>query len=195
MKTLPLIAVGALALSATSVIAPTAAGAATIDETFSFTGSTVEWTVPDDVIEITVEAFGAEGGDSAAAGFDDDTGIQTAGPGPGGLGGTTTATIEVTPGETLTLAVGGQGGDGAAAIVEGVDDADAAITATATSGEAGFNGGGCGFAGAAATSTQDTADFGGTQCGGTDSASNDHGEEGEIAAVAAASGGGGGATT
>lgn len=195
MKTLPMIAVVALALSATSVIAPTAAGAATIDETFSFTGSTVEWTVPDDVTEITVEAFGAEGGDSAAAGFDDDTGIQTAGPGAGGLGGTTSATIEVTPGETLTLAVGGQGGDGAAVIVEGVGDADAAITATATSGEAGFNGGGCGVAGAAATSTQDTADFGGTLCGGSDSASNDHGEVGEIAAVAAASGGGGGATT
>ncbi len=187
---------GALALSATTVLAPTAAGAAPFEESFSFTGTTVEWTVPEGVTEITVEAFGAQGGDSAAAGFDDDSGIETIEAGTGGLGGSTTATIAVTPGETLSLAVGGRGGDGSATVVDGDDAAPAEVLATGTPGAAGFNGGGCGAVGAAATSTQsDPADFDSALCDGTASASDAHPEVAEIAAVAAASGGGGGATT
>ncbi|WP_436794870.1 glycine-rich protein [Actinospongicola halichondriae] len=188
--------VGALALSATTVLAPTAAGAAPFEESFSFTGSAVEWTVPEGVTEITVEAFGAQGGTSAVAGFDDDSGIESVEAGTGGLGGVTTATIAVTPGETLSLAVGGRGGDGSASVVDGDDAAPAVILATGTPGAAGFNGGGCGAVGTAATSTQsDGADFDSALCDGTPSASDAHPEVAEIAAVAAASGGGGGATT
>ncbi len=191
-----LLSTSALAVATTGAIAPTAAGAAPFEETFSFTGSTVEWTVPDDVTQITVEAFGAEGGSSAAAGFDDDSGVESAEAGTGGLGGSTTATIEVTPGETLTLAVGGRGGDVSATVVFGDAAAPAQVLATASPGDAGFNGGGCGAAGAAATSTDSgDTDFDAALCEGEASASNSYPEIAEAAAVAAASGGGGGATT
>lgn len=190
----PMLSVGALALSAVTVLAPATAGASPFEETFEFTGSTVEWTVPDDVTEITVEAFGAQGGASAAAGFDDDHGVESAEAGTGGLGGSTTATIAVTPGETLTLGVGGRGGDGTASVE--ASESPAGAVATGSPGNAGFNGGGCGGVGTAATSTQtDRADFDSALCEGSASASDDHSELGEIAAVAAASGGGGGATT
>jgi hypothetical protein len=52
--------------------------------------------VPDGVTEATFDAFGAQGGSANSQ--------------PGGLGGEATATIAVTPGETLQVNVGGQGG-------------------------------------------------------------------------------------
>src|SRR5688500_18885548 len=75
-------------------IAPVSAQADS--ETFDFTGAPESFTVPECVSQITVDAFGAEGG-----GF-----IGTA------FGGRATATIDVTPGETLEINVGGRGGDG-----------------------------------------------------------------------------------
>jgi hypothetical protein len=61
--------------------------------TFNFTGTVQTFTVPAGVSQITVDAFGAQGG------------------GGGGLGGRATATFSVTPGETLQVTVGGQGLD------------------------------------------------------------------------------------
>jgi YD repeat-containing protein len=59
--------------------------------TFEFTGATETWEVPADVTEIQVDVYGAQGGGQY-----------------GGLGGHTRAVIDVTPSETLSIAVGGQ---------------------------------------------------------------------------------------
>ncbi|MBY0494982.1 MAG: hypothetical protein K2Y23_12275 [Cyanobacteria bacterium] len=64
---------------------------------FNFTGAAQGFTVPAGVTSITVTAFGAQGGAGA-------------GGGPaGGLGGSVQARITVTPGEVLTINVGGAG--------------------------------------------------------------------------------------
>jgi len=68
-------------------------------QTFSYTGAVQTWTVPDCVSAVTVEAWGAAGGDSAV------------GVGSGGLGGYATGELTVTPGDTLYIYVGGQGDD------------------------------------------------------------------------------------
>ena len=70
----------------------TASGSTTC--TFDYTGAEQTWTVPDGVTQVTLDVFGAQGGNEAA---------------DGGNGGRATATITVTPGETLTIVVGGQG--------------------------------------------------------------------------------------
>ena len=69
--------------------------------TFNYTGAQQDFVVPDGVTSVTIEASGAQGG---AGG--------TADGGAGAHGGTVTATIDVTPGETLAVFVGGQGGAG-----------------------------------------------------------------------------------
>jgi hypothetical protein len=71
-------------------------GAGSSGSSFSFDGEAAGQTclIPDGVTQITVDAYGAVGG---------------AGGGSGGLGGRVTATIPVTPGETLTVFVGGRG--------------------------------------------------------------------------------------
>ncbi|MCC6600383.1 MAG: PKD domain-containing protein [Crocinitomicaceae bacterium] len=80
--------------------------------TYNYTGSEQTFLVPSCVTSITVDAFGAEGG----------TGN---GGGTGGKGGRVQATIPVSPGTTLYIYVGGQGGPS----TDGVH------------GAAGFNGG------------------------------------------------------
>jgi hypothetical protein len=111
-------AAGLLIGPATSVGAGPPAGEVTV--AFAFTGAAEDWQVPDDVCEITVEALGAAGGD----------GDVSPNAGEGGLGGEAVATLAVTPLETLTVTVGGRGGD-----------ATSDITGA---GPAGFNGGGAG---------------------------------------------------
>lgn len=59
-----------------------------------------DFVVPEDVCQVTVDAYGAQGGDGDN---------QDGPPGPGGKGGRATATIPVTAGETLRVTVGGQG--------------------------------------------------------------------------------------
>jgi len=104
-----------LATFAGSLALPTAASAVT--ETFNFTGGQQIFVVPAGVTQITVEAWGAQGG----TGDDDGTPDNN----PGGDGGYVRATIAVTPGETVAVFVGGQGGNGA----------------SGTGGAGGFNGG------------------------------------------------------
>ena len=83
---------------------------------FPFTGAVTNWVVPNCVTSITITAEGAQGGNADS---------QTGGPGfvPGGLGAVVTATIPVTPGDNISINVGGQG----------------------SLGTAGYNGGGAGF--------------------------------------------------
>ncbi len=99
------------------------ADAAPVTETFEFTGAAEAFPVPEGICSVTVDAFGAAGGVAV-------NGVE------GGLGGRATATIEVTPGESLVVRVGGQGGDA----VEGTDDSPAEGT-PGLGGEGGFNGG------------------------------------------------------
>jgi hypothetical protein len=92
------------------------ADAAPVTETFDVPGA-LDFTVPEGVCALTVEAFGAEGG----VGSDGNI---------AGLGGHATATIPVTPGETLVVTVGGAGGDATTGSKGG-----------GTAGPGGFNGG------------------------------------------------------
>jgi hypothetical protein len=87
--------------------------------TFSYTGTAQQWTVPADVHQATFDVYGAQGANRSVF--------------PGAAGGRTTATIAVTPGEVITIMVGGQGRNNP-------PTADCVLTA----GTGGFNGGGNG---------------------------------------------------
>lgn len=81
-----------------------ASAANTISQTFNYTGGTQSFTVPAGVSALTVTLTGGQGG----LGGGDSQGSPT----PGGYRGVVTGTIDVTPGQVLTLAVGGGGGTG-----------------------------------------------------------------------------------
>src|SRR5687768_1490240 len=66
---------------------------------FNYSGSQQSFVVPPCVTSISIQAFGAQG----------TAGLNTQG-GQGGLGGSSTGTLTVTPGQTLYIYVGGQGG-------------------------------------------------------------------------------------
>jgi hypothetical protein len=93
------------------------AGTGASQQDFSFTGEAQEFTVPADVCSITVDALGASGNDAqgsiverqAQGGFTPQ-GEEFPFIAAGGLGGSATATIDVTPGEVVFVYVGGQGG-------------------------------------------------------------------------------------
>ena len=63
------------------------------------------WVVPDDVTSVTATVSGAQGGGGKGA-YEDPSAA-------GGLGGRSTATLAVTPGQTLTVIVGCAGQTGA----------------------------------------------------------------------------------
>lgn len=72
--------------------------------TYNYTGAVQTYTVPACVTSITVDVYGAQGGNASVGGT-------------GGLGGYVTGTLPVTPGDVLYIYVGGQngyngGGDG-----------------------------------------------------------------------------------
>jgi len=69
-------------------------------QTFVFSGSVEMFTIPMCVQSITVEAFGAAGGDGVVVG------------GVGGQGARVRGTFDVVPGDMLTILVGGRGVDG-----------------------------------------------------------------------------------
>ncbi len=91
-------------LSMLTPLAGIASAESTISQTFTYTGSTETFTVPDGVSTLTVTLNGGQGG----RGGGDSQGSPT----PGGYRGVVTGTIDVTPGQVLTLAVGGGGGTG-----------------------------------------------------------------------------------
>jgi hypothetical protein len=97
-------AVAALALGGGWMLAaaPSPAQAAPSTKTFEFIGKPETFVVPANVCQVTIDAFGAQGGKGVDSGDPSAT---------GGLGGRATATLAVTPGETLQVNVGGRGGD------------------------------------------------------------------------------------
>lgn len=87
---------------ATSVVHVDTSGIGTPpgSQTFAYSGAPVNWVVPPCVSMITVECWGAQGGDANANGSD------------GGLGAYIKGDIAVTPGETLKVIVGQRGESG-----------------------------------------------------------------------------------
>lgn len=69
--------------------------------TFNATGTVQTYTVPPGVVQIQIDAAGAEGGHGG------DIGAPK--PMPGGNGARLVATFAVTPGEILNIVVGGAG--------------------------------------------------------------------------------------
>jgi hypothetical protein len=69
--------------------------------TFGYTGAAQQWTVPPGVTQATFDLYGAQGGSGYNLGF----------AFPGGTGGRATATLPLTPGDTITIMVGGKGRD------------------------------------------------------------------------------------
>lgn len=112
-----------------------------------FTDLVQMWTVPVGVTSITVNLRGAQGGRGA------NDGIGTGGG--GGSGGVVTGTLAVTPGETLTVYLGGAGGDGTRASGSGGGVGGSGSGGTfgggrgGNAGAAGSSGGGGGGGGAA----------------------------------------------
>jgi hypothetical protein len=125
------LAVGLLASAApagatvTSCPAPVI-GASTATVTCSYTGAAQTWVVPAGVSSATFDVYGAQGGGALneASGFPKFT--------PGGKGAHVSATLSLTPGQSLEIMVGGAGG---------------ACVALPDSGAGGFNGGGAGLCG------------------------------------------------
>ena len=125
----------------THVLACPTAQAQTSPVTFTYTGATQSFTVPAGVTSLTVVAKGAKGGESGS---------------PGGNGGTVTATLSVTPGQSLNLYVGGTngfngggyfGGGGGLEGGGGGGATDIRIGGTALSNRIVVAGGGGGFSG------------------------------------------------
>ena len=100
--------IGATGLATAALAAAgSGAGAQAVEEPFSYAGASEEFVVPEGVCSITVEAIGATGG----------TGNNEA---TGGLGGSATVQVAVTPGEQLTVVVGGAGESPPSAEASGV---------------------------------------------------------------------------
>ncbi len=130
-----------------------------------------EWIVPDNVCLVSITAAGAQGGAGS------NTSPEGFGPVlPGGQGAVSTSQIDVTPGETLHVHVGGAGGDGA---WTGAPD---------EGGAGGANGGG-----AAGTGGPDGGGGGGGGGGASDVRQGGDGLDNRV--VVAGGGGGGGAYT
>ncbi len=119
-------AIVAGAAAAVLAVATTAGSAPTVTEThaYTFSGSQETFTVPAGVTSVNVVAVGGKGGNAA---------FGTQAP---GFGGRVSADLPVTPGSTLYVTVGGNGGSGSGA----------------SGGAGGFNGGAIGGNGSGANS-------------------------------------------
>ena len=95
-----------LGFAATGVVVQAAPAAAStvVTTVYSYTGATETFTVPAGVSSITVTLKGGQGG---RGGYD-----SQGAPIPGGYQGVVTGVIAVTPGDSITVAVGGGGGMG-----------------------------------------------------------------------------------
>ena len=90
--------------AAVGIQADPVAASSVISNTYEYTGETDTFTVPDGVTSMTVTLKGGQGG----LGGRDSQGS----PIPGGYQGVVTGVIAVTPGDVVTVAVGGGGGEG-----------------------------------------------------------------------------------
>src|SRR3954470_10708551 len=93
-----------LVLGAGFAGAPASSAAGPITMSFAFTGSIETVVVPDGVNQVTVDIWGAQGGDGGTCA---DCGT----PGAGGLGAHVHGTSAVTPGASFMVVVGSRGGD------------------------------------------------------------------------------------
>jgi trimeric autotransporter adhesin len=72
---------------------------------FNFSGRAIDFVVPDGIEQVELDIYGAAGGDTTG------NPQSTDNLGEGGFGaGVQNATLAVTPGATLTVIVGGEGG-------------------------------------------------------------------------------------
>lgn len=80
-------------------------------QTFTFTNQPQAFVVPAGVTSVTIEAWGAKGGDGPFYCYNsmDPASCASMTANKGGLGGYAKGTYPVTPGETLSIYVGGQG--------------------------------------------------------------------------------------
>jgi hypothetical protein len=151
----PTLLAAALAVASLVVVGSGGSAGAEAQSADFTTPGTTSFVVPADVTEITVDVYGAEGGagpNGRNPGIDD-TGPITPTESGGGLGGRAQAVIPVTPGETLTLVVGEQGGDGVCV--------DGAVTSAGGAGGTGAGTGGDGGGSKAAISLQTFCSGGG----------------------------------
>lgn len=162
-------ALGAIVIGTLTAVAPAQAAPTAEVATFSYTGSLQTFTVPAGVTSLTITATGAEGG----LGGRDSQGE----PIPGGYKGQVTGTISVTPGQVLTVSVGGGGTRGASSTSS---QSRAAAGVSPLSGYAGGQGGMPGGSGSSG---------GG---GGGGAATVVTTADSTVVAVAAGAGGGGG---
>ena len=86
-------------VTATVTVTPVNATPSFTTQTFNYTGAAQTWTVPAGVNSIRIKAWGAGGAD----------GIFSGKPGLGGLGGYSEGDLAVTPGQQISLYVGGAG--------------------------------------------------------------------------------------
>jgi hypothetical protein len=156
------LAVGALAAAFVSwLVAGTGSDSRRVSREFLFTGGPAHFVVPEGVCRVRIEAAGASGGLQGTAGTP-------------GLGARVSATLRVSPGETLVVHVGGQGG----------------AAAGVTPGRGGWNGGGGG--GAATDRAGGRPGRAGSGGGGATDVRRGAGQPDDRILVAAGGGGGGG---
>ena len=103
---LVLCGVGALTMAAFAAVAPKAAPKESSG--CGATTTTARSSCPTGVTSLTVEAWGASGGDGGECTINDCVAVG----GDGGEGAYVTVTLAVTPGETLHVVVGEEGGSG-----------------------------------------------------------------------------------
>jgi hypothetical protein len=117
------------------VVGPSGPPCTTQTVPFEYAGFTFRtFVVPAGVTQVQVDAYGAQGGASAAS-----TNSANGNPAPGGLGGHSSTTLTVTPGESPEVRVGGRGSDDTATTTAN----PWAITGAGIA-NGGFNGGGLG---------------------------------------------------
>jgi hypothetical protein len=131
----------------TGIVPATVASADAQSHTFSDPGA-LDWQVPAGVTCATFDVYGANGGDGGDW-FEDEVprGLGSEPGGLGGLGGRATATIQVTPGETIVLTVGFAGDRGIDDDDDGSPGGDGGIVGGGDGGS-GFGAGGGGGGGA-----------------------------------------------
>lgn len=182
-----LVASGLIGSMAVAVTAASPAAAATctpadshgvITCTYDYTGSVQQFTVPAEITSITVDLYGASGGDDAHTDGRDDV--------SGGDGSHVQAKLAVTPGAVYDVVVG----------QEGIFDSSAEPSGPGGFGEptqAAYNGGGPGTVNACGTSAQFGCEEGNVISAGGGGATDLRPEGGALAARLIVAGGGGGA--
>jgi hypothetical protein len=103
-----------LALATLVLVAQPSRAEAGVLAQFGFTGAPQTWTVPAGITAVRIYAVGAGGGGVTTGASDPVTGaLPTGGPlSVAGLGAMVSAEVPVTPGEVLSMTVGGEGGSG-----------------------------------------------------------------------------------